>query len=314
MMSTSLGSAIDRQLRSRFRSPSFWIGASLPVVLISGLLLQTARATNSPAAVMFLAILSALWVGGSSCIREIVDERRLVQRDPHLSLFAYGVAKIVHATLLALGQSLVLALFLRLSDVVRLPLLPLWTLLMLTTVSGSMLSMLLSAVCEESASALAWFPLLLVPQVVFGGFLFPYGPTRPFHLDLAGHAITEMPSPLVRSAVNDPVLRIAGAICVSRWALEGYAAQVMEQNLEDPKRLQEAVAVGMFLPVTLAKTPIASRLVDYARARAGGVMAPAPVLSARGGLYVAVLSAFAAGQAALLLIVLPLRDPRRSVR
>ena len=77
--SLSLGTAIDRQSRSRFRSPAYVIGVFAPVILISLLLFQTAKATKSPATVVFLSILSALWVGGSSCIREIVDERRLVR-------------------------------------------------------------------------------------------------------------------------------------------------------------------------------------------------------------------------------------------
>ncbi len=196
---------------------------------------------------MFLAILSALWIGGSACVREVVDERRLVQREPHLSLLAYGLAKIAHASMVALGQSLILTLFVRSSGVVSLPLPALWTILLLTTVSGSMLALVLSALCDEAATALAWFPLVLVPQVVFGGFLFPYGPTRPFALEAKTGQVTVMPAPLIREPVTQLSLRAAGAVCVSRWALEAYAAKVFERDLADQDALEEAVRVAFFV-------------------------------------------------------------------
>src|SRR5262249_10793548 len=152
--------------------------------------------TRSPATVLFLSILSALWIGGSSCVREIVDERRLVQREPHLSLLAYGLSKIIYAVVLGAAQSAVVTAFLRSTDVVGLPFLNLWLILFLTTISGSMLAMLLSSLCNEASTALAWFPLLLVPQVVFGGFLFPYADTMPFSFAASSKTVTVMPKPL----------------------------------------------------------------------------------------------------------------------
>lgn len=312
MKANSVGATIERQLRSRFRSLSYWIAAVVPVLLISVLLHQTAKATASPATVMFLAILSALWIGGSSCVREIVDERKLVQRDPHLGLLAYGLSKIIHASLLAAGQSLILTFFLLLSDVIGLPVFQLWMILFLTTVSGSMLAMILSALCDEAATALAWFPLLLVPQVVFGGFLFPYGATQPFSFDQATSEITVMPESLIRQDVRNRVLRIAGALCVSRWALESYAAKVFEQELGEADNLQEAVRVAFFMPLTLVDLPISERLTQYLAARASGEQTTAPELDAGSGRYLSLLTLFAAGQAALLVLILPLRDPRRA--
>ncbi len=312
MMTNSLAATIDRQLRSRFRSLAYWIAAIVPVLLISLLLWQTARATESPATAMFLAILSALWIGGSSCIREIVDERKLVQRDPHLSLLAYAVAKIIHASLLAAGQSAILTTFLLFTDVVGLPVVPLWTILFLTTLAGSMLAMILSALCNEASTALAWFPLLLVPQVVFGGFLFPYGVTQPFSLDSATSEVTVMPQPLIRKEVSNALLRTAGALCVSRWALEAYAAEVFEQDLSDDDNLQEAVQVAFFMPLTLVDLPVSERLLEYLSERARGQADTPPELDAGSGRYLGVLTLFAAIQAVLVAIILPIRDPRRA--
>lgn len=311
MTSLSLGAALDRQWRSRFRSPAYLIGTLVPALLIGVLLFQTADATRSPATVVFLGILSALWIGGSSCVREIVDERRLIQREPHLSLFSYGVAKIVHAVVLGVAQSLVLAAFLGFTDVVRLPFFNLWAILLLTTVSGSMLAMLLSALCDEAATALAWFPLLLVPQVVFGGFLFPYGHTTPFNIDPATKTAVVMPEPLIRPKVESAFLRAAGAVCVSRWALEAYAAEVFEQDMADSRRMEEATQVSFFMPLTLVERQVAGPLLEYARAGGPSGPSPAPRFDARTGAYRMLLVAFVLTEAALLLVVLPLRDPRR---
>jgi hypothetical protein len=310
-MAISLGAALDRQWRSRFRSVGYVVATIVPALLISFLLFQTAAATKSPATVVFLSILSALWIGGSSCVREIVDERRLVQREPHLSLFAYGLAKILHAIVLGAGQSVILTLFLHYTDVVFLPFLPLWAMLFLTTVSGALLAMLLSTLCDEAATALAWFPLLLVPQVVFGGFLFPYGDTAPFAADPSAHTVTVMPRPLIRPKVDSPLLTSAGAVIVSRWALETYAAEVFSQDLSDADHLGEAIQVSFFMPLTLTERQISGPLLDYVMA--GGTSGPAspPSFDARVGRYRVLLAAFPVAEGLLLLGLLPLRDPRR---
>jgi len=309
-MSLALWSAIDRQCRSRLRSRAYLVGATLPVLLISALLYQTAVATKSPATAMFLGILSALWIGGSSCVREIVDERRLVEREPHLNLVAYGLAKIVHAVTLASLQAGIVTLFLSLTGVVRLSFPDLWLIIALVTVAGSLLAMILSALCNEASTALAWFPLLLVPQVVFGGFLFPYGTTRPFDLNRATHVVTVMPQPLIRPKVTNLALRAAGALCVSRWALEAYAAEVFEQDLDDDERLEEAVLVSFFMPLTLIERQPSDQLLDYLT-ESPGAERPTLRIAARRWAYRAILAGFALAEALLLLVLLPYRDPRR---
>src|SRR5262249_29254979 len=153
------------------------------------------------------------------------------RREPHLSLLAFGVAKILHAIVLAALQSVILSGFLMASGVIRIPGGLLWALVMLTALSGAMLALLLSALADTPPTALAWFPLLLVPQVVFGGFLFYYAPARPFTVSKSTGQLVVMPTELDRQPVKSDLLRAAGALCVSRWALETYAAEVLEQDL-----------------------------------------------------------------------------------
>ena len=312
MRVATASATIERQIWSRFRAPSYWVGVVAPVFLISLLLFQAGRATRNPAMTMFLAVLSALWIGGSGCVREIVDERRLIQRDPHVSLFAYAIAKILHAALMSAGQSFVLAMFVRFSNVVFLPLYILWPILFLTTLAGCLMALVLSALCDEAATALAWFPLMLVPQVVFGGFLFPFGATHPFTVNVKTAHVIEMPPELVRTPVNSGALRVAGALAVSRWAFEGYAAQVYGQDLSDQDALLEAVKVNALVPVTLTDAPIGDRLYEHFKAIERGVQEPPPSLDANGGRYLGVLVLFVVIEGALLVVILPIRDPRRA--
>jgi hypothetical protein len=307
MKVASAQATIERQLWSRFRSPSYWIGAVVPLVLIGVLMHQAGEATDNPPMTMFLAVISALWIGGSGCVREIVDERRLVQRDPHLSLLAYALAKILHAGLMALGQSLVLTLAVVFTGVVHLPFTLLWILLFLTTLSGALMALVLSALCDEAATALAWFPLLLVPQVVFGGFLFPYAKTTPFRPD--SDMVTVMPERLIRKPVDSWLIQTAGALSVSRWALEGYAAHAYARDLSDRKAFEEAAQVNVFLPVILSREDVSDRLLAYAQGQSGP-----PILHTWGPLYLVILVFFAAAQAGALVLIMPLRDPRRTGR
>jgi hypothetical protein len=310
MKLASLGATVDRQVRSRVRSVAFWVGAIAPVVLIGLLLNQAGLATGSPPVTMFLAVLSSLWIGGSGCVREIVDERRLVQRDPHVSLLAYAVAKLLFAAALAALQSGVLTLAVATTGVVHVALPIIWIILFLTTLAGSFMALVLSALCDEASTALAWFPLLLVPQVVFGGFLFPYHSTQPFTLNRPEGRIDVTPRSLAPKAVDNPMLQVAGALTVSRWALEAYAAQVYEQNLSNDDALEEAVKVNAFVPVTFGDD-VARPLYD--RLEAAARNAPPPGRRLYGGsiLYLVLLVFFVGVEAAALVAILPWRDPRR---
>lgn len=307
MKVSSAQATIERQLWSRFRSPSYWIGAIVPLVLIGFLLYETGSATKDPPTTMFLAVISALWVGGSACVREIVDERRLVQRDPHLSLLAYALAKILHAGLMACGQSLILTIAVWETGIVTLFPALVWILLFLTTLSGALMALVLSALCDEAATALAWFPLLLVPQVVFGGFLFPYGETIPFKPGY--QTVTVMPAPLRREPVKNILIQAAGVLTVSRWALEGYAAQVYARDLSDRDAFTEAAQVNTFLPATLSGEHVSTRLLQYAVGNSG-----APNLHPWAPLYLVILLFFAGSQAGALVLIMPWRDPRRAAR
>jgi hypothetical protein len=309
MKRSAVRATLERQIMSRFRTKSFWIGVTLPVLVIGVLLFETAEATKSPTSTMFLAILSALWIGGSSCVREIVDERGLVQRDPHLSLLAYGLAKILYAALLAAGQSFILAVFLSSGDIIRIPPSSLWMIMFLTTISGATLAMLLSALCDEPATALAWFPLLLVPQVVFGGFLFQYDTTTPFSMGSSG--VVTMPQELRRTAVESTALKAAGAICVSRWALETFAAVTLEQDLNNSRQFESAMQVAGFVPLTLAEERASETLLRYITAGPSNRQAP-PKIAAHAARYFLMMIIFAAGQAGLLILILPFRDPRKT--
>ena len=299
MKIANLAATVERQIRSRFRSPAFWVGAVAPVVLIGVLLSAAGRATDSPPVTMFLAVLSGLWIGGSSSVREIVDERRLVQRDPHISLLAYAAAKLLFAGAMAGFQSAILTVAVSLAGCVFLPAPYVWVILFLTTTSGAFMALVLSALCDEAATALAWFPLLLVPQVVFGGFLFPYHSTRPFAVNHTERRVDVTPTILSPTGVDSRILQFAGAFTVSRWALEAYAAQVYERDLANADALTEAVKVNAFVPVTFGDDVLVP-LYRHVEAQTRGEQSTPPRLNGGGILYLMLLLFFAAAEAAAL--------------
>jgi hypothetical protein len=118
-----------------------------------------------------------------------------------------------------------------------------------------------------------------------------------------------MQEALVRKPVDTVLIQTAGVFTVSRWALEGYAAQVYARDLSDDRAFEEAAKVNTFLPATLSGEDVSDRLLGYARGFTG-----APNLHPWAPLYLMILVFFAGLQAGALVLIMPLRDPRRAAR
>jgi hypothetical protein len=61
----------------------------------------------------------------------------------------------------------------------------------------------------------------------------------------------------------------------------------------------------------LADISVSDRLIEYSSALVRGRVEPAPTLDTHPGRYIFVLLLFVVAQAALLVAILPIRDPRR---
>jgi hypothetical protein len=267
-----------------------WIRAVAPVVVIGILLGAVGATTGNPAMTMFLAIVAGVSVACSGSVVERANVRR--------------------AVLQAAVQGALLTVAVVQSGCVALPVPYVWIILFLATVSGALMGLILSALCGGAATAAGWLPLLLVPQVVFGGFLFPYYPTQPFAIDPAKGQVEVMPHALAPPAATSGPLQLAGAFVVSRWALEGYAALVYERDLADPAALAEAVKVNASVPV-LFGDDVAHPLWLHVRAQTRGEPTTPPALRGGSRYYFAVLLGFPLAEAAALWAVLSARGSRR---
>jgi hypothetical protein len=265
--------------------------ASAVAASIGLLLGAVGRGTGSPVVTMFLAIVAAVSLGTCAGLGRVVDR----------------AAALLGSASIAAVQSVVLTVAVALSGCVALPPPYVWIILFLTTLSGAFMGRILSALCGNAATALLWLPLLLVPQVIFGGLLFPYYPTQPFAIDPRTGKVEVMPRALAPPAVSSWPLQIGGALVVSRWALEAYAALVYERDLSDQTALREATAVNAWVPV-LFGDDIAHPLWLHVRAQSLGEPTTAPRLRGGGVYYLLLLLVFAGVEAAALVVIQPGRD------
>ena len=129
--------------------------------------------------ILFVIVCSCVWVGLSSSLQTIVRERPIFKRERAFNLLpeAYLLAKV----LVMLGTSLIQAVLLAatVSVLFEYPtdIGPLWAIRIgvaafITLVSVGSQALLVSSLVKNSQQASSFAPLLLIPQLVFGGVLF----------------------------------------------------------------------------------------------------------------------------------------------
>ena len=121
--------------------------------------------------ILFLSALAMFWLGTTNAAREIVKERAIYLRERMVGVHVapYVLSKVLVLSVVSLGQTLFAVGVLKLLEG-----LPgsavLYGLAFLTaTLSGLALGLFLSCVASTSEQATASLPLVLIPQIVFGG-------------------------------------------------------------------------------------------------------------------------------------------------
>ncbi len=130
------------------------------------------------ASVLFMLALSSLWFGASASVRELISERPIWRRDartgvgtlPYLGakLTVLGVIATLQCSMLATLNWLMLAMY---TEDYSFSLLKLAGVASLTGWVGMAMGLLLSAVFASSEGAVGMLPLLIIPQITFGGLL-----------------------------------------------------------------------------------------------------------------------------------------------
>ena len=180
-----------------------------------GALTSAFSTLESTAAALFLLVASAIWFGCSNAAREIVGEQAIYLRERmvNLRIDAYVGSKFFVLGSICVAQCLVLLtvvlLFLDLPG----PFLPLLLTLILCSWAGLGMGLVLSALVRSGEAAVTLVPILLIPQIVLGGLMYP-------------------------AYKQDDVVRGLAALTVARWGFEAMMHVVHEdETTEDVARL-----------------------------------------------------------------------------
>ena len=130
---------------------------------------------------LFAMATASIWLGLLNSIQEICKERVTLKKEymANLKLTAYLSSKVIIQCILGLIQSILLvATFSLIVEVPEKGVFTSWSLEMIivcfvTIISASSIGLVASCVSKNPSVAMSFAPLLLVPQLLFSGMLFP---------------------------------------------------------------------------------------------------------------------------------------------
>lgn len=242
----------------------------LQAPLIAFLVSFLSTTPNAPGT-LFMLMFAALWFGCANAVREIADEQNIYRRERQtgLSIPAYLFSKVA-----VLGGFGAIQAFLLVTVLTLLNTHPslgglegnfysATLLTFLLTLNGTLIGLFLSSLFNTSEKALAWFPLILIPQLLLAGLFVPAKKieriipltNQQVAEQVAAHMQVELPPRLaevlegsgfgrrVRGAlvVGDEAagrlrefigggsggmgtaLQVLSSLCASRWGLEALA-------------------------------------------------------------------------------------------
>ncbi|MBX7220270.1 MAG: FHA domain-containing protein [Blastocatellia bacterium] len=123
----------------------------------------------------FILALSSIWFGCSNAAREIVKESSVYKRERmvNLGIFPYIFSKLIILTMIGVLQvALLYGLGAVFENVPGNPVL-IYVNLLLSSLVGIGIGLLISAAVRTSEVATSLVPLILIPQILFGGLLLP---------------------------------------------------------------------------------------------------------------------------------------------
>lgn len=129
--------------------------------------------------VLFMINLTAIWLGASNAAREIVGELPIYNRERmyNLALVPYIASKLTVLTAFSLVQVVlfisILFLFYATNDIGLSHYFVQIGTMTFVAFSAILAGLLLSALVKTSEQAIALLPLLLIPQIIFSGVIYP---------------------------------------------------------------------------------------------------------------------------------------------
>jgi ABC-type multidrug transport system ATPase subunit/pSer/pThr/pTyr-binding forkhead associated (FHA) protein len=163
--------------------------------------------------ILFIMAFAAVMFGCINGAREIVKEAPVYQRERavNLGIAPYMFSKIVVLGVLCLVQSLILVVAVytkapihrgvgdNQQGIIMDPAIETYITLALTSLAGLMVGLTVSALAPNNDRATSLIPILLIPQVIFSGIIFP---------------------------LNNPLMQFLGTFFAARWAMAGMGSTV----------------------------------------------------------------------------------------
>jgi energy-coupling factor transporter ATP-binding protein EcfA2 len=201
----------QRTLLVKFRD-RFSVAVLLLQAPIIGLFIYLVfRSSENVQSLYFVLIIAAIWLGCSNSAREIVSEQTIFKREQkaNLNLDAYLWSKISVLSLLCGFQCLILSLFTYLTIETGIDFGQLFLMLSFTSITALCMGLALSAIVKTGETAMALVPVTLIPQVILGGLIVPFGNIPEGVNVLAGFILSRWAFELLIVVENNPILTSA---------------------------------------------------------------------------------------------------------
>lgn len=226
------------------------------------LVLATVTSSLNDAKTIFISAVIAIWFGANNAVREIVAESAIYTRERlvNLKIPSYVFSKFAVLSGIGLVQVLLFVGILvwrgRLSggDFAQLTLI-----LYLTLLAGVAMGLFFSALVNSTEKAMSILPLVLIPQLLLGGFIMPLSdfyinartvkPATAAEFEHYESTKDEKPSPT--RMPPDPVTkwdglggaRYAADLIVARWSIEALSHAVSTGDVKAREKLPTQMSV-----------------------------------------------------------------------
>lgn len=174
------------------------VAAQIPLIALLLRCVYQGDTDFLPVSFYFSIAVASIWCGGANAIREIAREWLHFDREYRagVSILAFAISKLAVAWLVAAVQALAFmlllaALFAKFSlDGAHA------AILLAASLAGALLGLAVSAISENVRQAVAWLPIVFIPQIFLSGILLPFD-----RMPLAGRVLS-------RCTVSRPVFAL----------------------------------------------------------------------------------------------------------
>jgi hypothetical protein len=220
---------------------------------------------------LFIAAVISIWFGANNAIREIVAEAPIYARERlvNLKIPSYVFSKLAVLIIIALIQCMMFVGILTAFGRLRIRDFPMFVLILyLTSLGGISMALFFSALVSSTEKAMSVLPLILIPQLLLGGFI---KPLDTLYVDLsAGKPVPATAADYERaeaaknqapqSGLNTPpeiitksegmgAISHASVLMIARWSVEALAHELSIDDMNTRELLPTRITVSEYKSV-----------------------------------------------------------------